>query len=158
MGRQRTLYLAIAMVVSLGMVIAAMAFWPKAPETLADADDPRMVERGGEFYGEFCASCHGENLEGQPDWRVRDAAGRLPAPPHDDGGHSWHHTDQVLVGITKLGPAAFVGLDDYESDMPAFENTLSDEEIRAVIAYIKSKWSAPIRARQDASNRRSDAD
>lgn len=29
----------------------------------------------------------------------------------------------------------------YESDMPAFKDKLSDGEIRAVLAYIKSHWS-----------------
>ena len=28
----------------------------------------------------------------------------------------------------------------YESDMPAFEGILSDDEIVAVLAYIKSTW------------------
>jgi hypothetical protein len=45
----------------------------------------------------------------------------------------------VLFGITKhgLGPYATAG---YESDMPAFEGMLSDEQIAAVLAYIKSRW------------------
>jgi mono/diheme cytochrome c family protein len=32
----------------------------------------------------------------------------------------------------------------YESDMPAYAGTLSDEEIRAVLAYIASHWSAEV--------------
>jgi len=57
----------------------------------------------------------------------------LPAPPHDASGHTWHHPDSDLFGITKhgLGPYAPAG---YQSDMPAFGGTLSDEEIAAVLA------------------------
>lgn len=29
----------------------------------------------------------------------------------------------------------------YQSDMPGFRGKLSDEEIKAVLAYIKSRWS-----------------
>ena len=158
MGRKRIIYLAIGMMVSLGIVIGVVAFWPRAPQTLADADDPQIVELGRRIYAEHCASCHGEALEGQANWRERNAEGRLPAPPHDDSGHSWHHPDLVLFGIAKKGPAAFLGLDDYESDMPAFDGTISDAEIWAAIAFIKNTWSSSTRKRQDDINRRSGAE
>ena len=64
--------------------------------------------------------------------------GRMPAPPHDASGHTWHHSDQELFLITKEGLAAVVP--GYESDMPAFGDRLSDEEIRVVLAFIKSTW------------------
>lgn len=35
----------------------------------------------------------------------------------------------------------------YESDMPAFGGTLSDEEIRAVLAFIASRWPENVRTR-----------
>ena len=31
---------------------------------------------------------------------------------------------------------------DYETDMPAFSGKLTDEEIWAVLAYIKSHWTS----------------
>lgn len=98
------------------------------------------VASGREIYAESCASCHGANLEGQPDWRRRLPNGRMPAPPHDATGHTWHHSDHALFTITKLGVGAIVP--GYESDMPAFEGRLTDTEIRAVLAYIKSTWPA----------------
>lgn len=66
----------------------------------------------------------------------------MPAPPHDESGHTWHHTDEVLFGITKHGlvPGKY-GPPDYESDMPAFGGKLSDDEIWAVLAFIKSHWT-----------------
>ena len=93
---------------------------------------------GQQLYAANCASCHGANLEGQPDWRRRNENGRMPAPPHDASGHTWHHADRPLFTITKLGVGAVVP--DYESDMPAFEGILSDDEIVAVLAWIKSTW------------------
>lgn len=100
---------------------------------------PETTHLGQELYAENCASCHGANLEGQqPDWKRRLENGRMPAPPHDATGHTWHHADQDLLVITRDGLGAIVP--GYESDMPAFGSFLSDEEIRAVLAYIKSTW------------------
>ena len=96
------------------------------------------IALGRELYAETCASCHGADLEGQADWKRRLDNGRIPAPPHDETGHTWHHSDQDLFTITKGGVEALVP--DYESDMPAFEGILGDEQIEAVLAYIKSTW------------------
>jgi len=95
---------------------------------------------GEKLYAQHCASCHGANLEGQPEWRKRLPNGRFPAPPHDATGHTWHHPDEVLFGITKNGLAPPYAPAGYESDMPAFGGKLSDQEIRAVLAYIQSRW------------------
>jgi mono/diheme cytochrome c family protein len=97
------------------------------------------IAQGQALYGVHCANCHGKNLEGQPNWRTPLPNGRMPAPPHDKTGHTWHHTDAALTGVTKLGLKPFAG-DNYESDMPAFGTILSDEEIEAILAYIKSTW------------------
>jgi mono/diheme cytochrome c family protein len=104
------------------------------------------VALGQEVYAQGCASCHGANLEGQPDWRRRLENGRMPAPPHDETGHTWHHADRHLFTITKEGVGAVVP--GYESDMPAFGDSLTDAEIRAVLAYIKSTWPERERAFQ----------
>lgn len=115
--------------------------------------DPAAIALGGRLYAAHCASCHGEKLEGQPNWQERRADGRLPAPPHDASGHTWHHPDALLFAITKEGPAALAS-PGYESDMPGFADKLSDEEIRAVFAFIKSTWPEPIRRQHEAINER----
>jgi mono/diheme cytochrome c family protein len=97
---------------------------------------------GGNLYAQHCASCHGANLEGQPNWRARLPNGRMPAPPHDESGHTWHHPDDVLFGITKHGVVPPYAPPGYESDMPGFSGKLTDEEIRAVLAYIASHWKS----------------
>tara|TARA_R110002012_G_scaffold287185_1_gene479219 strand:- start:27780 stop:28262 length:483 start_codon:yes stop_codon:yes gene_type:complete len=110
----------------------------------ASAQDVQLAE-GKALYQENCASCHGTNLEGQPDWKIRLPNGRLPAPPHDESGHTWHHADRMLVDIVNRGTAAIVG-DGYESDMPGFGDILSDHEVIAILDYMKSTW--PERARK----------
>ncbi len=143
----------ILVLFALGAILA-YRIWPQGVAGGIDAGSPELVALGQGLYAKACASCHGVNLEGQADWRIRRADGRLPAPPHDETGHTWHHPDDQLFAMTKFGPAAFAGLDDYKSDMPAFEGVLSDREIRAVLAYIKSTWPAEVRARQDDIKRR----
>jgi mono/diheme cytochrome c family protein len=108
----------------------------------ADPRNADQVASGKVLYERNCASCHGAALEGQPDWKSRDANGRMPAPPHDDSGHTWHHADDILFGITKIGVAPPYGPPDYQSDMPAFGGTLTDQQIWDVLTYIKSRWSA----------------
>ena len=107
--------------------------------------DPAQLALGKTVYAQHCAACHGVNLEGQPNWRNKLPSGRMPAPPHDDSGHTWHHPDEVLIAITKHGLVPPYAPAGYESDMPAFAGKLSDDEIRAVLAYIASHWSAEVR-------------
>jgi mono/diheme cytochrome c family protein len=142
-------YLSVIALVS-ALALPAVATAGEAP---TPASGPTAQAWGAMIYAENCAACHGANLEGQPNWRQRNADGRLPAPPHNARGHTWHHDDATLFGITKLGTAKFTGL-DIESDMPAYEDVLSDAEIRAVLAFIKSKWPLRVRRQQNSINRR----
>ena len=116
-------------------------------------DDAAVVAQGQEVYVAECATCHGAQLQGQPNWQQRLPNGRLPAPPHDETGHTWHHDDASLFNVTKHGPQ-FVAGPDYQSDMPAYEGKLTDAEIIAVLSYIKSEWPAEARATHDEINRR----
>jgi mono/diheme cytochrome c family protein len=128
--------------------IALFSFGLLSRPPAIDPDDPAQVALGRQVYAERCAMCHGANLEGQPDWKSRKPNGRLPAPPHDASGHTWHHPDQQLMIITKKGLGGVVP--GYESDMPAFEGVLTDEQIAAVLAFIQSSWPSDIRSRQRA--------
>ena len=119
--------------------------------TSLSPSDTMIVERGHKIYLRHCASCHGTNLEGQPNWRVRDANGYLPAPPHDQSGHTWHHADKQLIELTKFGTAKIVG-GNYKSNMPAYQGILSDRQIVAVLSYIKSRWPENIQRRHDRLN------
>jgi mono/diheme cytochrome c family protein len=122
------------------------AFLWAAALAAAFASPASAGPEGGALYQQYCASCHGATLEGEAEWRSRKADGKLPAPPHDETGHTWHHPDRQLFAITKFGIEALVP--NYESDMIGFADQLSDEEIWAVLDYIKSQWPEDIRQKQ----------
>ena len=106
---------------------------------------------GSALYLEHCAACHGANLEGEPNWRVQKEDGSLPAPPHDDSGHTWHHPDQMLRDYTRLGGEETLrrmGVTGFVSAMPAFGGVMSEAEIEAVLDFIKSNWSPRMRDQQ----------
>ena len=112
-----------------------------------------VIDLGRSIYAENCASCHGAKLEGQANWRQRNAAGYLPAPPHDETGHTWHHSDAYLFAMTKYGIEKMIGK-SYPNNMPAYEEKLTDDEIISVLSYIKSNWSDRIQMQHDQINAR----
>lgn len=117
----------------VGIIGAALHF---------SARDGATRSRGRALYAANCAACHGENLEGQPNWQSLGAGGRLPAPPHDATGHTWHHSDAELIAYITLGGAealAQMGV-TYDSGMPSYGNQLSAPEIADILDYIKSHW------------------
>ena len=133
---------------------ALVLLWP----ALAVADhelDGRDIGNGRVLYKEHCASCHGADLEGQPNWRRPDKDGILPAPPHDASGHTWHHDNPLLFDYTKLGGEGLMtarGVTGFKSGMPGLADAMSDDEIWDVLAYIRSTWSERIRKIQSARN------
>src|SRR5690606_39239371 len=68
------------------------------PAFIDPADQARVIQ-GKAIYANNCAACHGAELQGQPNWRERLPNGRLPAPPHDKFGHTWHHPDAMLFDM-----------------------------------------------------------
>jgi mono/diheme cytochrome c family protein len=102
---------------------------------------PQMAQ-GRTLYEQHCAGCHGVNGEGQANWQLPDASGNLPAPPHNDGGHTWHHSDAQLLTVIAEGRNA----------MPGYEDILTPAQQEAVLAYIKTFWSPEIRAAQEGIN------
>ena len=144
-----------AVVACLAMAVLGVFLLMTGPyDPFASGGLQAQIARGRALYALRCASCHGKSLEGQPNWQTPLPSGRMPAPPHDATGHSWHHTDEMLFGITKLGLKPYVG-ESYESDMPAFDSILVDEQINAIWAYIKSTWPERERAYQERITRQS---
>ena len=112
---------------------------------------------GAQIFAAVCATCHGERGEGANDWKVRDEDGRLPPPPLNGDGHTWHHADGVLYRIVRDGGAMFGA----GSNMPAFGETLTREEIIAVLEYVKTLWAGKTQdglAIGDAQRQLSEAD
>ena len=135
--------LGAALIGAIGVGYFTMKTSPVQTAGILPYNNSEIVAHGATVYVDFCASCHGEKLEGQPDWQELDEYGYRPAPPHDETGHTWHHNDDLLIRITTLGSEAVVG-GGYKSYMPGFGDMLSDDDILAVLAYIKSTWPAAI--------------
>lgn len=149
-------WILIAAPVALGL--AGVGAWLTMRDAQQGAFDPAIpvmpvtvdIAQGEALYARSCAACHGANLEAQPDWRTPDAEGRLPAPPHDETGHTWHHPDRVLFQYTKLGGREALALQgvEFDSGMPAFGDVLTHHEIWNILAYIQSTWPERERAMQ----------
>lgn len=134
LGRARLLSTAVW--IGFGAVVGACAQGEQAPPL-----DPEMVALGRKVYAETCASCHGSEGEGAPDWQVRNELGELPPPPHDGEGHTWMHSDSVLYHTVREGRADDIFSVTGRLTMPAFEDVLTPREIRAVITYLKTMWN-----------------
>jgi mono/diheme cytochrome c family protein len=92
-----------------------------------------QVRRGAEVFRQNCAVCHGAGAEGAENWQFRDADGRFPPPPLNGTAHAWHHPLAQLFDMIENGTQP-------TGNMPAWGDTLSDDEILAAIAWFQSKW------------------
>lgn len=125
--------------------------WLALPLLLVLAAPALAGGHGAALYAEHCAACHGAWLEGQPDWRKPNPDGTLPAPPHDETGHTWHHGDGLLTDYIRRGGSAVLadaGIENVRSAMPGFGEALSEEDITAVLNYINSTWPPRIQELQ----------
>lgn len=87
------------------------------PSALAPAAD------GAALYSAKCAICHGKDGRGLPNWRSKGQ------PDFSDAKWQKGRTDVQIADVTKNGKGKF---------MPAFKAKMSDEEITAVVARIRS--------------------
>jgi mono/diheme cytochrome c family protein len=85
------------------------------------------LARGAELYQAHCVACHGGPTGGS----ISD----IP-PRHNAEGHTWHHADCDLVDIVNDG---LPPRDGYPV-MPAFDDQLTDEEIRLILEHLKTWW------------------
>ena len=96
--------------------------------------DTASVAVGQVLYAAHCATCHGVDLRGDPNWQIPNEDGSYLPPPQDSSGHTWHHSDQLLVDII-LNGSNFA-----ESQMEPFAGVLTEEEVVSILDYFKSTW------------------
>ena len=111
-----------------GFLLLAPA-WLQAGNALSEDALPKGdAERGGDLYSRYCRGCHGE--EGRGDGLVF-----MPKVPNlTKKGYIDQLPDSYLVlAISKGGPG--IGKSNY---MPAWEGTLTPEQMQDIIAYIRS--------------------
>lgn len=143
-----TLLLAIVIGVFVGAIVIIDQL--NRQNTRPSATSVSLEERGKLLYNARCAVCHGGNLEGQPNWQRARSDGTYPAPPHDASGHTWHHSDQYFIEVTLYGGAAVTGV--ATNAMPGFAGSLSEADVKAILAYIKTSWPDDVRAKQESLN------
>lgn len=106
---------------ALSLVLALVALMsPVSAGAQSDVDDPALLEAGEAIFVEGCAGCHGA-----------DGAGTDFGRP--------------LLGIADQQPDRLVhiaSVRDGKGGMPAFGDSLSDEEIDAAVAYVRLTFQA----------------
>jgi mono/diheme cytochrome c family protein len=128
---------------------AAVSPIPIESVATIDPSDSRLAE-AQRIYNMNCAHCHGYGGEGQPVETARrtESLGYHTVPLHNAAGHSWQHPDQVLFETIRYGVQVPTNL----YTMTAFQS-LSDEEIYALIDYISLWWTDEQRAWQEGLTR-----
>lgn len=139
-GAKALVHVWLYMVVIL--VLAACGGGPTQPPTAP----PEVVQRGARLYTAYCQSCHGDAVGGT----VQDYP-----PVHNAKGHTWHHADCVLVQLTLDGMPPSPDVPPDAPRMQAFRDTLTEGDVKAILAYIKTWWTDKQRAYQADVTRQS---
>lgn len=134
-GRRVGWWWGIGLLVSAG-VMANVIVWFRPfgwPAARVRYDYPTysgaQVAEGETLYRSTCSGCHGADGEG-------DSAADVPAL--DASMHAWHHADSLVARWVREGGVY----------MPAVAPEWSDEQLTALLAYIKQWWEPDQRAHQ----------
>ena len=121
LNRRAGIVLVLA-ILALGIFAGGLAVLLQEPRSPIGAPRPQRL------YYAFCASCHG--LDGGGSWR---AALFLIRPGNLADGHLRDAPEPYLFDIIKNGGAP-IG----RPGMPGFGFSLSDEDIRALVSYLRA--------------------
>ena len=102
---------------SLGLLLLSGC---AVPVQAAAMSTPQKPSAGQTVFVERCQVCHGVEARG------------LIGPPLNATGHAYEHTDENLYRTITHGTIA---------GMPAWRDGLSPNEVRQVIAYLKTLWT-----------------
>ena len=106
--------------------------------------DSSRVSLGKTVYEANCKSCHLQDAKGTQDWKKTMPDGSYPPPPLNGTAHAWHHSINVLLTVINDGGIPNGG------KMPAFKNSLSQDQKLSVIAYFQSFWTDEIYSKWEA--------
>ncbi len=142
-------FLVFAVFIALIITFVWVSYDRHVAETKVAADrfNEAQVSLGKSLYTANCAFCHGDKLEGKDGWDGNYPTGGRPALPLDGETAITRLSDQDIMDVTKYGGQPF-SPSEYKNDMPGFEMQLSDADIWAIVAFIKSRWSEDAIERQ----------
>ena len=99
---------------------------------------PKLVANGQRLYAVNCANCHGDRAQGavKAGAEISIIAEQGGKQPPDLTDQAWDHgsTDAEIFTVIKKGIPSTM--------MPSFAGSLSDTEIRNVVAYVRSLASS----------------
>ena len=113
----------VVILLGLGVFVGGLAWLLDTPKP------PPGASRVARLYLGLCATCHG--IDGRGSRRATlflIRPGNLADPARMSG-----HTDQYLFDIIKHGGAPFG-----RPGMPAFGESLSDDDLRALVKHVRS--------------------
>ncbi|MFQ5419900.1 MAG: c-type cytochrome [Anaerolineae bacterium] len=109
--------------VGIGLVVVSLSLSignGSAASTI-DPNSPELVAQGQTIFTETCAVCHGPNGEGDI------------GSPLNGSAHAWHHMDNQLRSFVRDGIPG--------TEMVGHGEHLTDQEIDAVLSFIKTWWT-----------------
>jgi len=118
----------LTLIAALGLTIVICSVAARNAATAA-ASPP--AQAGQKIYDANCSACHGT-----------DGAGRPGAFPPLAGNAMVTGSPEKVIAVVKdglTGPTTVNGK-AYSASMPAWKASLSDNQIAAVITYIRSSW------------------
>ena len=130
-------------------VVGWVGYSQFAPETPLPPETLKAIAQGQELFGKNCAACHGKEAEGENRAHFRGGRkddGGYWAPALNGYAHTWHHPPQMLFSIIKDGSPA------EGSPMKGWKDKMTDEEIRAVLTYLRSIWPKSIRDKYEQNH------
>lgn len=136
-------------VVSVAAAVALFAWLASGGASGGAGPDPETIALGGRLYATNCAACHGAAAEGEDPLRPGGGYaedGTPLAPALNGRGHTWHHPPSHLFMVIKDG-SAMEG-----SPMAGWMGKMTDDEIRAVMAWFRSLWPEDVEAKYRRAN------
>lgn len=125
LARVRPLLLAAALA-AVGTAAFAQSKVPQGALLPKDSSDA-AVFRGGLVFANYCVTCHGMNADGN------GRAARLYNPKPANLRMS--DKNDAYFGLIVRKGGGFIGRSEF---MPAWEAELTDEQIRDLVAYMRS--------------------
>lgn len=125
--------------VRCAVITALAAVCGSVEAVYGQAGSAEMLTKGADLYATYCQPCHGD----------RQGKGTTSGTsPHNEKGHTWHHPDMQLKDWTLNGKPGF------RQEMPAFKGMLTEKDVEAILAFIKSWWTPEQREIQADITRR----